>query len=279
MQPESPNLLLCGHGYLGRAVARTFRAHGWHITCLSLSGGHDSLACDLGDAAAVARIAAQTGTPDAIVHCAASGRGGPDAYRNVYLSGVRNLANVFSGIPLLFTSSTSVYAQTDGSIVTEESPAEPDRETGRILLASEHITLKAGGTVTRLAGIYGPGRSVLLRKFLGGTAMIEEDGSRFINQIHRDDAASAIRHLIASRRGGIPGLYNVSDCQPVSQADCYAGLAAIFHMPLPPAGPRGPLSKRGWTHKRVSNAKLIATGWKPAYPCFLDVAKDIASTL
>ena len=44
-------------------------------------------------------------------------------------------------MPLLFTSSTSVYAQTDGSVVTEESPAIPDRETGSLLLAAETVTL------------------------------------------------------------------------------------------------------------------------------------------
>jgi nucleoside-diphosphate-sugar epimerase len=279
LHPETPHLLLCGHGYLGRAVAQTFRTHNWHITCLSLSGGHDSLACDLGNADAVARIAAEIKTPDAIVHCAASGRGGPDAYRHVYLSGMRNLAGLFPGTPLLFTSSTSVYAQTDGSVVTEESPAEPDRETGRILLASERITLDAGGTIARIAGIYGPGRSVLLQKFLGGTAILEEDGNRYINQIHRDDAAPAIYHLVASRGGGIPGIFNVSDSQPITQADCYAGLASIFGLPLPPTGARDPMRKRGWTHKRVSSAKLVATGWTPSYPRFLDVAKEIATTL
>jgi len=279
LSKESPHLLLCGHGYLGQAVARIFRARRWRITCLSLTGGKDSLACDLGDTAAVAQIGAGINPPDAVLHCAASGHGGSDAYRHVYLSGMRNLCDIFPGIPLLFTSSTSVYAQTDGSLVTEGSPAEPDRETGRILLASERITLDAGGIVARLAGIYGPGRSVLLRKFLDGTATIEDDGSRFINQVHRDDAATAMYHLLASHGRGISGIFNVSDSEPISQADCYAGLAAIFDMPLPPAAPRDPQRKRGWTHKRVSNAKLISTGWAPDYPRFLDIAKDIAETL
>ena len=279
LNPESQHLLLCGHGYLGQAVARTFHDHGWHVTCLSLTGGPDSLACDLGDKSAITRITAAIPPLDAVVHCAASGRGGADAYRHVYLGGMRNLAHLFIGLPLLFTSSTSVYAQTDGSLVTEASPAEPDRETGRILLASERVTLDAHGTVARLAGIYGPGRSVLLQKFLAGSATIEEDGRRFINQIHRDDAAAAIYHLIASCRGGHPGIFNVSDSQPLTQADCYAGLAALFNKPLPPAGPRDPTRKRGWTHKQVSNAKLIGTGWQPFYPGFLGIAREIADTL
>jgi nucleoside-diphosphate-sugar epimerase len=176
----------------------------------------------------------------------------------------------------LFTSSTSVYAQTDGSLVTEESPAIPERETGRLLLEAERVTLAAMGIVVRLSGIYGPGRSVILKKFLNGEAVIEEDGRRFLNQIHRDDAARAILHLATARAAGI---FNVSDSTPLSQIECYRELGRMFERPLPPAGPRDPDRKRGWTHKRVSNEKLRARGWQPGYPSFLDAARAVASSL
>ena len=72
-------------------------------------------------------------------------------------SKARNICARFSrGAALAFTSSTSVYAQGDGEWVTEESPAEPDRETGRVLRATEEFVLAGGGIVARLAGIYGP---------------------------------------------------------------------------------------------------------------------------
>jgi nucleoside-diphosphate-sugar epimerase len=265
-------LLLIGHGYLGRETARVFRAAGWEVVAVSLSGGDDSLACDVGDLKQVKSLPAA----DFIVHCAATGRGGAEAYQRVYVDGCRNLTEAFPGVPLLFTSSTSVYAQTDGSIVTEESPAVPERETGRLLLEAEQVTLAAKGIVARLAGIYGPGRSVILKKFLNGEAVIEEDGRRFLNQIHRDDAASAILHLATARAAGI---FNVSDSTPLSQIECYRELGRMFDRPLPPAGPRDPDRKRGWTHKRVSNEKLRARGWQPGYPSFLDAARAVASSL
>jgi nucleoside-diphosphate-sugar epimerase len=265
-------LLLIGNGYLGRQISRVFRERGWKVSPVSLSGGDDSLACDVGDPAAVRELPAA----DFIVHCAASGRGGAEAYQQVYVNGCRNLTEQFPGVPLLFTSSTSVYAQTDGSVVTEESPAVPDRETGRLLLEAERVTLDGGGVATRLSGIYGPGRSVILKKFLSGEAVIEEDGRRFLNQIHRDDAARAIFHLATSRASGV---FNVSDSTPLSQLGCYQALSRIFARPLPPAGPRDLNRKRGWTHKQVSNAKLRATGWQPEFPSFLDAAEDIAATL
>lgn len=266
-------LLLIGHGYLGHAITREFRAHGWDVTPVSLHGGDGALACDLGDAEAVAKLPAA----DFIVHCASSGRGGAEAYQRVHVDGCRNLVTAFSPTPLLFTSSTSVYAQTDGSVVSENSPAEPDRETGRLLRQAEDITLAAGGIVARLAGIYGPGRCVILKKFLSGEAVIEDDGHRILNQIHRDDAARAILHLAAS--GSPAEIYNVSDSSPLSQLATYQKLTGIFHRPLPPSGPRDLDRKRGWTHKRVSNAKLLTSGWQPLHPAFTDAARDIAPTL
>lgn len=279
-----PRLLLCGHGYLGRAISRDFLAAGWEVTALSRSAGvppvPDSfreLACDLASAAEVAALDVR---PDFVVHCASSGRGGADAYRAVYLGGCRHLLERFPGVPLLFTSSTSVYAQTDGSEVTEESPAEPDRETGKILRETEDLVLSRSGIVARLSGIYGPGRSVILKKFLSGEAIIEEDGRRFLNQIHRDDAAAAILHLISHPPSAIHHrLLNLSDSRPLTQRDCYENLGRIFGRPLPPTGPRDPDRKRGWTHKRVSNARLRASGWEPLYPCFLDAVEEIAPTL
>ncbi len=266
-------LLLIGHGYLGQPITRQFREHGWEVSPVSLSGGDDSISCDVGDAAAVGKLP----PADFIVHCAASGRGGAAAYQHVYVGGCRNLAAAFPGTPLLFTSSTSVYAQTDGSIVTEDSPAIPARETGTLLLEAERIALAAGGIATRLSGIYGPGRSAILRKFLTGEAVIEEDGSRFLNQIHRDDAARAIFHLATSATRG--EIFNLSDSTPLSQLDCYTRLAEQFARPLPPSGPRDLDRKRGWTHKQVSSAKLQATGWLPEFPSFLDAAASLARTL
>lgn len=266
-------LLLVGNGYLGQAVTREFRENGWDVATVSLSGEDGSIACDIGNAENVAKLPAA----DFIVHCAASGRGGAEAYRHVYVEGCRNLTRSFPGTPLLFTSSTSVYAQTDGSVVTEESPAIPDRETGGLLLEAERITREAGGIVVRLSGIYGPERSVILRKFLAGETVIEEDGSRFLNQIHRDDAASAILRLALSGTRG--EIFNVSDSTPLTQIGCHRALADLFSLPLPPSGPRDLNRKRGWTHKQVSNAKLRSTGWLPRYPSFLDAAASIAPTV
>ena len=266
-------VFIAGCGFVGLAAARLFHSRGWEV----LAGTHTpesaaqlggepfaALAVDIADPAALAAPPELRGL-DAVIHCASSGRGGADAYRRVYLEGAQNLATVLAPKRLIFTGSTSVYTQTDGAWVTETSTALPDRETGRVLREAEDVVLATGGSVARLAGIYGPSRSVLLKKFLAGEAVIEGDGGRWINQIHRDDAAAALLTLVESAATGI---FNVSDDEPMTQRAVYEWLAGHFQQPLPPSGPIPTDRKRGWTSKRVSNASLRALGWSPQYPSF-----------
>ena len=227
---------------------------------------------DVTDPAAVRAAAAGLPTLDALVMSVSSGRGGgPEQYRRTYLGGARNLLAAFCPGRFVFTGSTSVYAQTDGSALDESAPAVPDRETGRVLRETEELVLASpGGIVARLAGIYGPGRSALLRKFLAGEAVIEGDGGRWLNQIHRDDAAAALFRL--AQPDAPPGVYNVADDHPITQLDLYTALAARLGRALPPRGPVDLDRKRGWTSKRVVNGRLRALGWQPAYPAFVDWA-------
>ncbi len=192
-------VLIAGCGYVGAAAAELFRAEGWEVEGWSRSGPGRQV--DISDRAAVAAAAQPL---DVVIHCASSGGGGPESYRKVYLESARNLLEELRPTRLIFTSSTSVYAQTDGEWVDEESPADPKHETGRILRETEHLVRQHGGIVARLAGIYGPGRSALLRKLLSGEARLDGDGSRFLNQAHRDDIAAALvltYKIIAASKG------------------------------------------------------------------------------
>ena len=271
-------VLVAGCGYVGCGVARELAALGWEVTALtrSLASAQAlqgepfrALACDIGDPSALAGL----GSFDAVVACASSGHGDAGAYRRIYLEGTQHLLAAFPSARLLFTGSTSVYAQTDGTVVTEESPAQPELETGRILRAAEAVTLAAGGIVARLAGIYGPGRWALLKKFLSGAAVIEGEGARWINQIHRADAASALVFLLTHPAPA--GIYNVADDRPTTQRELYAAFAEHFALPLPPQGLLQAPRKRAWTLKQVSNVKLRALGWAPLYPSFREALRAI----
>jgi len=275
----SATLLIAGHGYLGQELRRQASAAGWRVSALSKSGDQHSLPCDLTNREAVRTLASTLEPPTTIVLAASSDRGGPDAYRAIFLDGTRNLLSTFPDSHLLFVSSTSVYHQTDGSLVTEESLTAPVRETSRILLDAEKLILASTGTVARLAGLYGPTRSVILKRFLQDQALIEEDGRRFLNQIHLADAAAALLHLASRSESSRSQIYNLADSSPLHQGDCYLALAQLFERALPPTGPRPENPKRAWTHKRVSNEKLRATGWEPTHPSFVDAAQEVARSL
>jgi nucleoside-diphosphate-sugar epimerase len=267
-------VLIAGCGYLGQATADVFETAGWEVegwtnsskSARKLSAKHYRV--DALDISNARQVAARPGNFDAVIHCASTRGGDVDLYRSVYLIGTCNLLDRFPEAKILFTSSTSVYAQSNGEWVTEESPAEPNQETGKILREAEQLVLARDGNVARLGGIYGPGRSFLLRKFLGGEAIVDPERDRFVNQIHRDDAAAAALFLVVCRQLPGGGIYNVVDDRPILQSECYRWLAERLNRPAPPFGRSASKRKRGESNKRVSNAKLRALGWVPRYSTF-----------
>ena len=271
-----PRVLIAGCGYVGAATADLFHAANWDVegwtrsreSAAQLAQKRYSVRpVDLASPNEVKPAAREF---DVIIHCASSGGGGVETYRRTYHEGVQNLLALLHPPVFIFTSSTSVYAQTTGEWVDEESAAEPAHETGRILRETEEFVRQKGGMIARLAGIYGPGRSALLRKFLSGEARIEGNGGRFINQVHRHDIATAL-FLLAQlpneqRTGNL--IFNVVDNQPITQRACYAWLAARLGRPIPPTTITATERKRGASNKRVSNAKLRRLHWTPRFPTF-----------
>ena len=277
-------ILIAGCGYVGQATADLFRSAGWEVEGWTSSAEsaaqlsekpYPIIAVDI---AQRDQVNARPENFDAVIHCASTRGGDADLYRRVYLDGARNLLDRFVGSTLLFTSSTSVYGQTNGEWVTEENETAPAQDTGRVLLETERLVLNGGGIVTRLAGIYGPRRSALLQRFLSGRAIIDPQSDRYVNQVHREDIAAALFHLLG-RQKSAGGIYNVVDNEPLLQSECYRWLARKLNRPVPPMARSTSASKRGRSNKRVNNAKLRATGWAPRYPTFAEaIEKSILPT-
>lgn len=268
-------ILIAGCGYVGEATADLFHGAGWEVEGWTASA--ESAAKFSGkpyrvfavDIAERDQVFAHVKDFDAVLHCASTRGGDADLYRRVYLQGARNLLEAFARSIIVFASSTSVYAQKKGEWVTEESAAEPEHKTGKVLRETEELVLRGEGIVTRFAGIYGPGRSALLRKFLGGEAVLDQENDRFVNQVHRDDIAAALL-LLLDRHVGAGQIYNVVDDEPIRQSECYRWLAGKLDRPIPPLARSTSEGKRGRSNKRVSNAKLRRLGWALRYPSFIE---------
>ena len=216
---------------------------------------------------------------DWVVNTVSSTGGGVDEYRAVYLNGTRNLIEWLSAAraqKFLYTSSTSVYGQTDGSQVKETSPIEPASETSQILVETEKLLLTAVAErkfptiILRVAGIYGPGRGHLFLQYLKNEAKIAGKGERLINMIHRDDLVGIIGTALKSGRPG--EIYNAVDDEPVAQIHFFRWLSETLGKWMPPFAPEEQetaAGKRGLTNKKVSNRKLkMELGYQFKYPTF-----------
>jgi len=290
-------VLIVGCGYVGVALGRQLVSGGHEVFGMrrSLDSAAELTAEGIhpvvGDVTDMATLDALGGTFDWVANTVSSSRGDSAVYRQVYWEGTRNL------IPWLrergcqryaYTSSTSVYAQCDGTVVTEDSATEPAAETARILVQAENELRQAtpslpfAAGIFRVAGIYGPGRGHLYQQYLRDEARLVGDGSRLINMIHRDDVASALKAFFdAPRLPSGARIYNAVDDAPVTQLEFFQWLSHRLGKPLPPPAPISTAGdrKRAATQKRVSNQRLRhELNWFPHYPTFRDGYEAIIAT-
>jgi nucleoside-diphosphate-sugar epimerase len=261
-------VLIVGCGYVGLPLGAELVRQGHEVFGLRRSESAEKEIRDVGirplfaDITQPSELAKLPNSFDWVVNCVASGGGTVEDYRRIYLEGTCHLIEWLAGQPpqkYVYTSSTSVYGQNDGSIVDETSPAEPLAETARVLRGTEKVLLEATrakkfqAVILRVAGIYGPERNHALKQFLRGEARMEGSGQRILNMIHRDDVVGA---LIAALKNGRAGeVYNAVDDEPVSQAIFFGWLAEKLNKPFP-AVESVSVRKRGVTNKKVSNHKL-----------------------
>src|SRR5262249_55741021 len=136
-------VLIVGCGYVGLPLGAELARQGHEVFGLRRSVAADSelqqaritpLHADISKPETLAALPADF---DWVVNCAASGGGGVDEYRQLSLNGNRNLVSWLAGSPVkkfIYTSSTGVYGQNDGSLVNETSRAEPTAETAQVLV-------------------------------------------------------------------------------------------------------------------------------------------------
>ena len=126
--------------------------------------------------------------------------------------------------------------------------------------------------VFRLAGIYGPGRSVIDSLRAGTARRIVKPGQVF-NRIHVDDIALILARAIDTPVGH--AIYNVADDEPAPPEDVVAYAAELLGLPVPPVVPfararLGDMAASFWAEcKRVSNARIkTALGAALVYPTY-----------
>lgn len=267
---NSEKLLILGCGDLGRRLAGELAPLGYAVTGLRRHPPEDDgnlhyVAADTGDLKALESIVAE-GFDVILVTMTPSERG-DEGYRKAYVQTCENLTAALKATGqtprlLLYVSSTGVYGQSDGEWVDEQSPTEPNRDSGWRLLEAEQVIAKSGFNhcIVRFSGIYGPGRNRLLEQVRQGRATLS---ARYTNRIHADDAAGVLTHLVERQRRGEPidNLYLASDNEPAPMAEVVNWLAMQLKVDEARFAP-----DQGQLGKRCDNRRLRATGYEFRYP-------------
>ncbi len=273
---QHENILIAGCGYVGTALAQRLVNDGHHVWGLrrntsALPGGVHPFTADL---QACETLRNQPAAFDVVVFTASSGGFNDDAYRAAYVDAPRNLLEALAAAGqaprrVLFTSSTGVYHQNDGGWHDETAPLTPGRFSGKRLLEGEAVFHQAPfpAVVVRLGGIYGPGRTRLIDQVRQGRAHCVAGETKYLNIIHRDDCAGVLRHLMHVPEA--KACYLAVDNEPVEKCTLLRWTASALGLPEPPRLPpeEAEVSPRGG-NRRLSNARLRATGYTFAYPNF-----------
>ena len=262
------NVLLVGAGELGSAIGLRLADLGHDVLALRRNAGQVPAPLRGRSVDLTAETPVLTDLRARFVVVALSARPRTEeAYRATYVDGMRRALDAVAATGhaperAVLVSSTAVHASKPlPELEDESSLPEPADGPGRQLLAAEHLFHERlpQGTVLRLSGLYGGDSTRLVDMVREGRV---EDPHQWTNRIHREDAATAVVHLLTMPESPAQ-LYLGTDDEPAQLGDVAAYLAARLGVPGPPPAEPG----RGHG-KRLSNARLRTTGWVPSRPSY-----------
>jgi len=234
-----------GAGYLGAAVARQAQKGGWEVEPVVRSKASvESLCMDFpnaraGDALESSFWGSLSGNWQGLVWSLSPSRSQETSFNELHRVGT-----ILAGswcqqhrVPMVYISSTSVYAESTGGWVDETSPVALEDARSMAMVEAEKVVQGSGGSVLRCAGIYGPNRDLRAGS---------EGPERWLNVVQVEDAARAVGLVL----GGKSGVYNICENEPLRRGT--------------PDG-RWPVGRKERRNKRVRNAKLRDLGWRPLW--------------
>jgi nucleoside-diphosphate-sugar epimerase len=275
-------LLIFGFGYSGRAIAKAANQLGVEVWATSRNAA--GVAPEAGVTLIpfdVAEIAIRNASH--IVATAAPDEAG-DPVLAQYSAQIKAAPKLrWIG----YLSTTGVYGNRDGGWVDEDTAPVPQSARAERRVQAEAAWREFAGRqavdIFRLAGIYGPGRSMFDDLRAGTARRVVKPGHLF-GRIHRDDIAAGV--VAAMRQNLSPGtrIFNFSDDVPAASADVVVEAARLLGVTPPPpldyadAVPKmSPMALSFWAENRqVANAKtkaVLCIEWK--YPSYREGLRGI----
>ncbi len=233
-------VFIVGCGYVGKRIAALCRERGDGVAALC----RKDESCRELERLGIAPVPGDLDYPETL-------RGMPTAGAEVYYcapppgGGITEprVQAFCNGIPegceparIVYLSTTGVYGDCEGGVVTEETPVRPETTRARRRVHAEE-TFSAWGAergvpviVLRVPGIYGPLRLPIPMLQMGQPVLRREE-SPFTNRIHADDLAAIC--LAAAARCTTGGLFNVGDGQESTMTDYFNAVADAAGLPRP----------------------------------------------
>lgn len=270
-------ILIIGCGAIGTQLAHVLVAKGHQVTGLKRSprktdaGNVAYFTADITSSADLKHLPHDF---DVVYFIVSPDGRNEESYRDIYESGLTNLLKHFalagSKPYWIFVSSTSVYGQSQGEWVDENSIAKPENSTSQLIRQAEQILmdLDVNNIVVRFSGIYGPGREYLLRMAMQAPA-IQKNPPYFTNRIHQLDCVGVLAFLLECRLAGVAleQCYLASDDDPAPMWEVMSWLAE--HLKCQPPTAKS-VDKHSVMNKRCNNQRLKSLGYKFHYPSFKD---------
>jgi nucleoside-diphosphate-sugar epimerase len=282
-------LFIIGAGDVGSRVARLAAERQLKVYALSRGNKfpHDteipgvvSRFCDLDETESIASLNLKGA---ALLYSAPPPGGGIADTRVMNL--ITALPSGCEPAKIVYISTTGVYGDCSGELVTEEKPVNPANHTAKRRCDAERRFRKWGGekgipvVILRVAGIYGSGR-IPMQRILDREPLLNEQSAGYTNRIHADDLAAVC--LAALEKGEDGEIFNVCDGEISKMTDYFNTITDLMGLPRLPQLPldearklMSPLMFSYMTDSRkISNKKMLEKlGIKLKYPTLLEGLK------
>jgi nucleoside-diphosphate-sugar epimerase len=209
---------------------------------------------------------------DAIIYLVSADGREEAFYQKAYIDGPDKIMRLYRNrMPkrFIFGSSTAVYPFHDGEWVDESTALPAASEMNGIMLQEAEAqvsTFNCDSIITRLGGLYGPGRYHIVDRMKKGEFKMTEKPV-YTNRIHQHDCISALRFIYDMPQP--ESIYNLVDSDPIPVNELVAWISTKLGVPAPtPSQTTKHFYSK--TNKRVSNARLLGEGFEFKYPSFIE---------
>lgn len=232
-QSRRSRTLLVGCGRTATRLGENLVASGGEVVALrrttdDLPASFTTLSVDL-----LEPVEQQLPEVDAMVITLTPGLNQFPDHPNGYLDALTHLARALPSIPerVVFVSSTRVFEGKPGEqVLTEDDAPAPITPRGETLLEAERAATDLfNAHIVRPAGIYGPGREMMIRKVVNQTPV---QYTQRTNRIHEVDLSRALEAMLTL--DDPPRLVHAVDQRPAAMGEVVTFIADQLGLRPPP---------------------------------------------